>query len=270
MKSTLVRDVAGGVTTPSPPPGAAAVCARSQVPRLVSLGDLSVSFGPVQALAGVTLEVWPGESVALIGGNGSGKSTLLRVIHGLLAPSGGGVSTPPRRAQAMLFQRPWMLRTTARRNIAMGLWLRGVPWADAWTRALAALERVQLAHLAERGARGLSGGQQQQLALARAWAQRPSLLLLDEPTANLDPAAKHKVEVLMHEFARAPGLPDAAPLTMIFASHNLGQVKRLARRVVYLEQGRVLADLPVEQFFDRQVLRAVSPQADLFLKGELL
>ena len=124
--------------------------------------------------------------------------------------------------------------------------------------------------LDERSARGLSGGQQQRLALARAWAQRPQLLLLDEPTASLDPHAKHEVEALMQEFTGSPAETGAAPLAMVFASHNLGQVKRLARRVVYLEQGRVLADLPVQDFFNRDVLRAVSREADLFLKGELL
>jgi tungstate transport system ATP-binding protein len=243
---------------------------RASAPPLIALRDVGVRFGAVQALQRVSLDITAGDSVALIGGNGCGKSTLLRVLLGLLGPTEGQVQAPPRVAQAMLFQRPWMLRTTVARNIAIGLWLRGVRWADAMARALQALERVQLAHLAERSARGLSGGQQQRLALARAWAQRPQLLLLDEPTASLDPHAKHEVEALMHEFAHAPVAAGEPPLTMLFASHNLGQVKRLARRVVYLEQGRVLADLPVTDFFNRDLLRSVSPQADLFLKGELL
>ena len=237
---------------------------------LIVLCDVSVRFGTVQALQGVTLRIAAGESVALIGGNGCGKSTLLRVVHGLVAPSAGQLQVPPRAAQAMLFQRPWMLRTSVQNNIAVGLRLRGTPRAEARVCALQALERVQLAALAGRNARGLSGGQQQRLALARAWAQRPQLLLLDEPTASLDPHAKHEVEALMHEFTHAPPAAGQPPLSMLFASHNLGQVKRLARRVVYLEQGRVLADLPVDDFFNRDVLRAVSPPADLFLKGELL
>ena len=236
---------------------------------LVALQDVGVYFGAVRALQGVTLAIAAGESVALIGGNGCGKSTLLRLVHGLIGPSTGTLQAPPRPTQAMLFQRPWMLRTSVRNNIAIGLWLRGQPWREARLRARSALERVQMEHLAERSARNLSGGQQQRLALARAWAQQPQLLLLDEPTASLDPHAKHEVEALLQEFIRPPD--DGAPApTMGFASHNLGQVKRLARRVVYLERGRVLADLPVELFFNRDVLRAVSPEADLFLKGELL
>ncbi len=123
------------------------------------------------------------------------------------------------------------------------------------------------ADLADRNARALSGGQQQRVALARAWVRRPDLWLLDEPTASLDPHAKREVESLMAAFA-AGGVAER-PATMVFASHNLGQVKRLASRVVYLERGQILADLPVEDFFDAQRLRTVSAAADLFVKGEL-
>jgi tungstate transport system ATP-binding protein len=130
------------------------------------------------------------------------------------------------------------------------------------------LDRVGLAALAQRQARRLSGGQQQRLALARAWAQRPEVLLLDEPTASLDPHAKREVEGLMAEFASNAGT-GAAPMTLVFASHNLGQVKRLASRVIYLEQGRALADLPVHEFFDDARLQQVSHAAHLFVKGEL-
>ena len=251
-----------------PPAGAARAPAADLAPA-IRLRGVGVRFGHVQALADVDLDIRAGESVALVGGNGCGKSTLLRLLHGLLAPASGQLQAPPRLAQAMLFQRPWMLRTSVRHNIAIGLWLRGVPWREAGARALAALERVQLAPLAERNARRLSGGQQQRVALARAWAQRPQLLLLDEPTASLDPHAKHEVEALMQEFAAARPADGSQPLTMVFASHNLGQVKRLARRVLYLEQGRLLVDLPVQDFFNAERLRSVSPQADLFLKGEL-
>ena len=128
-------------------------------------------------------------------------------------------------------------------------------------------QRVGLADLAQRSARTLSGGQQQRLALARAWALQPDVLLLDEPTASLDPHAKREVEALMAEFAAGD---DGRPMTLVFASHNLGQVKRLADRVIYLEGGRVLADLPVDEFFDGVLLQAAYPAAHLFVKGELL
>jgi tungstate transport system ATP-binding protein len=165
----------------------------------------------------------------------------------------------------MLFQRPHLLRMTVQSNIALGLWLRGVSWVDAKVLALSALLRVGLTELAQRNARQLSGGQQQRVALARAWALTPQVLLLDEPTASLDPHAKREVEALIDEFANS-----AAGMTLVFASHNLGQVKRLASRVIYLEHGRVLADLPVTEFFDADLLQQRYPAAHLFVKGELV
>lgn len=229
---------------------------------LLNLQSVDLRFGAVTALAGIDLRIDAGERVALIGANGSGKSTLLRVLHGLLRPSSGHFTCDSDATQAMVFQRPWMLRTSARHNIAMALWLRGTPWSQARDQALRALERVDLAALAPRNARALSGGQQQRLALARAWSLSPRVLFLDEPTSSLDPHAKREVESLMEDFANEG-------TTLVFASHNLGQVKRLASRVVYLEKGRILADLPVDRFFDRSLLPTVSREADLFVKGEL-
>jgi tungstate transport system ATP-binding protein len=216
------------------------------------------------ALAAVTMALHARERVALVGANGSGKSTLLRLLHGLLTPSQGERECAPALRQAMLFQRPHMLRTTVQRSVALGLWLQGATWGQAQEQALAALRAVGLQGLVGRGAHTLSLGQQQQVALARAWALRPQLLILDEPTASLDPHAKGEVEALMQQFADS-----RADSTVVFASHNLGQVKRLAQRVIYLERGRLLADLPVHQFFDASVLQVQCPAAHLFVKGEL-
>ena len=229
---------------------------------LLQLRGVDVRFGGVTALSGIDLRVAAGERVALIGANGSGKSTLLRVLHGLIDPSRGSVLRDSSARQAMLFQRPYMLRTSALRNVALGLWIRGTPWRQARERALLALGRVGLGEVALRNARTLSGGQQQRLALARAWSLEPEMLLLDEPTSSLDPHAKREVEQLLAEFAQAG-------MTLVMASHNLGQVKRLATRVVYLEHGRVLADLPVHEFFNGPRLGEMSREADLFVKGEL-
>jgi tungstate transport system ATP-binding protein len=229
---------------------------------LVQVHAIDVDFGRVRALSSVDLRIARGERVAVIGGNGSGKSTLLRLLHGLVQPTRGSVLRDGRAKQAMLFQRPYLLRTTALNNVALALWIRGgVSWREARERAMLALGRVGLAAQTSRSARALSGGQQQRLALARAWSLNPDVLFLDEPTSNLDPHGKREVEALMDEFAQGG-------MTLVFASHNLGQVKRLASRVVYLEQGRVLADLPVRSFFDREVLGRTSRDAELFLKGE--
>ncbi|MEO7953547.1 MAG: phosphate ABC transporter ATP-binding protein [Polaromonas sp.] len=225
---------------------------------LFDLHSVSVSFGRVEALKACTLRVYAGERLALVGSNGSGKSTLLRTLHGLLQPASGSFQHDARARQAMLFQRPYMLRASVLNNVALGLWLNALPWQQARAQALEALERVGLAGLAGRNAKALSGGQQQRVALARAWALKAQILLLDEPTSSLDPSAKREVEHLMAEFADAG-------MTLIFSSHNLGQVKRLASRVIYLEQGRLLADLPTRVFFDGPLPLA----AENFLKGEL-
>ncbi|PUE48147.1 phosphate ABC transporter ATP-binding protein [Limnohabitans sp. 2KL-1] len=235
---------------------------------VVQLHDVSVRLGPVEALKRVNLVIQPGERVALVGSNGSGKSTLLRTVHGLLHPAQGHVERHPVLRQAMLFQRPHLLRMSALHNVALGLWLdrtQGLGWAQAKALAITALQRVGLSAVAHQGGRQLSGGQQQRLAMARAWGRQPDVLLLDEPTASLDPHAKREVEALMADFAN--GLDRA--LTLIWASHNLGQVKRLATRVVYLEGGRVLADLPVADFFDAAKLSDHSPAAHAFVQGEL-
>jgi tungstate transport system ATP-binding protein len=230
---------------------------------LVKLHGVEVRYGHVTALTGIDVRISTSERVAIIGGNGSGKSTLLRVLHGLAKPDAGSVLRDSRSREAMVFQRPYLLRTSALNNVALALWVRGGwSWREARERALLALGRVGLSAQALRSARALSGGQQQRLALARAWGTKPDVLFLDEPTSNLDPHGKREVESLMAEFADGG-------MTLVFASHNLGQVKRLATRVIYLERGRVLADLPVKSFFDHDVLGRASPDAELFVRGEL-
>ncbi|HEY3047754.1 MAG TPA: phosphate ABC transporter ATP-binding protein [Polaromonas sp.] len=227
--------------------------------QLFNLHSVSVRFGKVSALTACTLRIQAGERLALVGSNGSGKSTMLRTLHGLIRPVSGSFQQDGQARQAMLFQRPYMLRASVLNNVALGLWLGGLPWKQAREQALPALERVGLADLARRNAKALSGGQQQRVALARAWACKPQVLLLDEPTASLDPTAKREVERLMAEFSEAG-------MTLIFSSHNLGQVKRLASRVIYLEQGQLVVDLPTEAFFNGPLPAA----AAAFLKGELV
>ena len=235
---------------------------------LISLQHASLKLGHVQALSDVSLTVQAGEHVALIGANGSGKSTLLRVLNGLHPVSEGRLQLATCR-QAMLFQRPHMLRSSSWNNVALGLWLDrglGLGWHEAKARALEALSVVGLSGVKLQNAATLSGGQQQRLALARAWAKKPELLFLDEPTASLDPPAKREIEALVQQMIAPDDKP--TPMTLIFASHNLGQVKRWASRVIYIEQGRILADLPTADFFNPECLKKHSHQAFLFLQGE--
>jgi tungstate transport system ATP-binding protein len=238
---------------------------------LFDLQKATVRYGHVDALKDIDLQILQGQRLALIGANGSGKSTLLRVLNGLVAKELSGQRAVNKTVhQAMLFQRPHMLRMTVQNNVALGLWLKGTSWALSKKRALDALDRVGLLAEAARAAKALSMGQQQRVAFARALAQQPNVLLLDEPTASMDPHAKREVETLMKEFANQEKetVLSERPMTLIFASHNLGQVKRLATHVAYLEHGKLLVHLPVDDFFDAEKLRTISPEADAFLKGE--
>ena len=227
---------------------------------LIELQSATVRFGALTALKDVNFALKRGDRVALVGANGSGKSTLLRAMHGLVPLADGQRVLAPTQAPrvAMVFQRPFMLRLSVLANVELGLMLRRMPKAQRRERAMRALERVGLASEAGRIGRVLSAGQQQRVALARAWALQPDVLLLDEPTASLDPTAKREVEALIVEFA-------AQGITVMMSSHNLGQVRRLADRVLYLEHGRVLADVSTDHFFSGPL----PEEATLFLKGEL-
>ncbi len=246
---------------------------------LLSLDAASVRFGALNALDGVSLRLHRGERLAIVGSNGSGKTTLLRLLHGLLGCDAGqrrwhAPSHPHQQprppaadaqtaAPAMVFQRPFLLGLSVRNNLRIAAWLQGLPRAQRTANCEHALQRFGLAALAGRRATALSGGQQQRLALARAWLTRPALLLLDEPTAHLDPHGKQEVEALIASFA-SEGDNDSKT-TLCFSTHNLGQAKRLATRVVYLEAGRLIVDLPVARFFHD----ALPEPAARFLKGEL-
>ena len=219
---------------------------------ILPLALAQVSFRDI--IKPLSLEIAAGPSTVILGANGAGKSVLMRLMHGLLAPTSGIVSWSGAGRHAMVFQRPVMLRRSALANVAYALELAG---QDAGS-AMAALEEVGLAHLAHRPARVLSGGEQQRLALARAWALHPEVLFLDEPTASLDPSATREVETVIRAF-------DAAGTKIVMATHNLGQARRLGDEVIYLHQGRVLERAPVEAFF----AQPATPEAAAFIKGEL-
>lgn len=228
---------------------------RDHSTPLVHIDFASVRIGRVQALRDVSLQIHKGQAVALVGSNGSGKSTLLRLAHGLLQPSSGLVRLDGAARQAFVFQRPFVLRSSVLANVALAVWLSGQSWAHAKARAQDALREVDMHLLATRQARTLSGGQLQRLAFARALATQPEVLFLDEPTASLAPQAKRDVEALMAQCT-------ARGMTLVFASHNLGQVKRLTSRVVALEAGSVVADQPTAEFFSRGAAQALADVAD--------
>jgi tungstate transport system ATP-binding protein len=228
------------------------------------LGDVAFMAGGRPVVDRVSLVLDAGPRTIILGPNGAGKSVLMRLCHGLLAPTSGriewAVAERPgeRRRQAMVFQRPVMLRRSAIANVEYALGLAGVDGAERRRQAQAALESVGLAHLAERSARVLSGGEQQRLALARAWALRPEVLFLDEPTASLDPSASAEVERIIQAI-------HAAGTKIVMCTHNLGQARRLGDEILFLHQGRLAERAPVDRFFNQPA----SAEAQAFIKGEL-
>lgn len=207
----------------------------------LELENLGLTENGVRILECVCAKVGAGRT-AILGPNGAGKSTLLRLMHGLLKSTAGGILWPQPLTQAMVFQRPVMLRATVLANIEYGLKLHGMAaWARR-DRAQTALERVGLSGLAGRQARRLSGGEQQRVALARAWTLEPQVLFLDEPIASLDPASSREVERIIGEIA-------ATGTKIVMTTHNLGQAKRFAEEVIYLEGGRLVEQTPAEEFF---------------------
>lgn len=198
-----------------------------------------------------------GGITAIIGPNGAGKTLTLRLCQGLITPSTGRVvwahNAPTRRA--MVFQHPVMLRRSVRANIEHTVRAIG---GDT-KRIDAALSRFALTTLANRPARLLSGGEQQRLAIARAWAQAPELLLLDEPSSQLDPGQTRDIEMLIQQLA-------ADGITILMTTHDLGQARRLAKRILFFNRGRLIEDNTATSFFTAPATQ----EAQTFLTGELL
>ena len=229
-----------------------------RAPFVLEARDVSVVLGGVRALDGLSLTLEPGLRTVVLGPNGAGKSVLLRTLHGLIAPTTGTVSWHRPVRQAMVFQRPVMLRRSALANVRYALAVSGMPEPERTKLASSALARVGLADIAYRPARVLSGGEQQRLALARAWALRPGILFLDEPTASLDPGATAEIERVISSIA-------AEGTRIVMTTHNLGQARRLADEIVFIHAGRVSERTAADRFFDQPA----SDEARLFLQGEL-
>ncbi len=228
------------------------------------LDNVSFMAGGRAIIDGVSCELAAGPRTVILGPNGSGKSVLMRLCHGLLKPTSGRViwrgsrEEHRPRAQAMVFQRPVMLRRSAIGNVTYGLKLARVAKTQRDRRAREVLDAVGLSAVAHRPARVLSGGEQQKLALARAWALAPEVLFLDEPTANLDPGATREVERIVDEIHKSG-------TKIVMTTHNLGQARRLADDVLLMIAGRVADRAPVERFF----AQPSTAEAAAFIKGEL-
>jgi tungstate transport system ATP-binding protein len=230
----------------------------------IVLEDVSFSAGGVTILDRISLALVAGSPTVLIGPNGAGKTTLLRLIMGLIAPTRGRVSWGGREQagsthRAIVFQRPTMLRRSAAGNIRYALAAAGVPRARRAAHALELGALVGLTGLDRRPARRLSGGEQQRLALARALAKEPQILLLDEPTASLDPAATKAIEDVIRKVA-------ASGIKVVMSTHDLGEAKRLAGEILLVHRGRVIESGPADAFFSAPK----TEEARRFTAGELL
>jgi tungstate transport system ATP-binding protein len=249
---------------PQNPPAAIARSSEGLLP--LQLRGLCLEIGGRRLINDVDLQLENTSLSVIMGANGAGKSLLLRLMHGLISPTKGvilwaGAPTNERvrLRQAMVFQKPVLLRRTAVGNIAHALALRGVARSERGPRAHRALVLGGLEHHAFTSARVLSGGEQQRLCLARALSLEPDVLFLDEPTTNLDPASTLTIErqlIQAHERG----------IKVIMVTHDLGQARRLAQEVIFLHQGRVLEHQPASDFFRRPDTHA----GRAFIAGELV
>jgi len=217
------------------------------------------------------LDIRCGEVFAVVGPSGAGKSTLLRLLNFLEPPTSGRVQfldvefsanrpIPLKycRRVTTVFQRPVLLNRSVRANVGYGLRLRG--FRDSDGKIQKALEQVGLQGLARQRARTLSGGEAQRVALARAIVLQPDVLLLDEPTANLDPYNVGLIEEIVTNLNRERGT------TLVLVTHNVFQAKRLAHRVALLLDDQIVEVAGVEAFFESPQ----DPRTAAFVRGEMV
>ena len=238
---------------------------------LYSLQKVTKAYNGRTVLDIDELQIQPGEVLGLVGPSGAGKSTLLRLLNFLERPTSGrltfhdqtlqnGTEMPleMRRRVTTVFQRPMLLNRTVWENVAFGLQLRGQ--RDTRELIQATLEQVGLAELAGQRARTLSGGEAQRVVLARAMVLKPEVLLLDEPTANLDPYNVGQIEEIARQLNQQQGV------TLVLVTHNVFQAHRLATRVGFMLEGRLVETAATEQFFTHPA----DPRTSAFVRGEMV
>jgi tungstate transport system ATP-binding protein len=238
---------------------------------LYGLRGVVKEYGARRVLAVDALEIHRGEIFAVVGPSGAGKSTLLRLLNFIETPTAGtiafagrtfrpgdAVPLDLRRRVTTVFQRPVLLQRSVEANVAYGLRLRGQ--RDSKETLHATLEEVGLAGLAHLPARTLSGGEAQRVALARAIVLQPDALLLDEPTANLDPYNVGQIEQTIVRLNRAHGTG------MVLVTHNVFQAQRIAHRVAFMLDGQIVEVADTEAFFHRPA----DPRTAAFLRGDMV
>ena len=233
--------------------------------------ELTKSYNNRQVLRISYLDILPGEVFALVGPSGAGKSTLLRLLNFLEEPtsgslaflgkhfqSGGEMSLELRRRVTTVFQRPMLLNRSVWDNVSFGLRLRGKRNGKQVIRET--LEQVGLEDLAGQRARTLSGGEAQRVALARAMVLQPDVLLLDEPTANLDPYNVGLIEQIVRDLNRYK------KTTIVLVTHNIFQAKRLADRIGFVLGGEMIEVAEASMFFEN----AQDARTAAFVRGDMI
>lgn len=232
----------------------------------LKLVDIQKNYGAVKALHSVSMEMQGGKIIALLGVNGAGKTTLMRIMAGLEKPDTGKLlfnnqnidAKALRKVSTLVFQKSVMFSTNAYDNLAYGLRIRRVPKQKIARKITEALQAVGLSGFEKRRAKKTSGGEQQRIALARAFLLEPPVLLLDEPTANLDPNSATIIE-------KAIIGKKSAQRIIVMATHNLSQARRIADEIVHIYNGEIVEVAPPESFFE-------NPTCEIsrkFVSGEL-
>ena len=231
----------------------------------LNIHELRYKIGELDLLGPINLSLEARYKTFVIGPNGAGKSLLLKLCHGLLKPTSGTVNWKgcdplnTDQHQSFVFQHPIMLRRSALENVAYPLKIRGLGPEARMSRANEVLQLTNIAHLADRPAQKLSGGEMQKLSLARSWATRPEVLFLDEPTANLDPKSTYDMENLINQIHQTG-------TKIVMTTHDMAQVRRLADEVYFLHNGKLIENGEVNNVLNSPQ----NPTTAAFLKGELL
>ncbi len=226
--------------------------------HIVETRDLIYTYPDgTEALKGVTFRIAHGEAVALVGSNGAGKSTLLLHLNGYLTPTHGEVwigdtrvtretAALARRAVGLVFQDPddQLFMPTVAEDVAFGPLNAGLPPEQVEQRVARALERVGMTHVRERPPYNLSAGEKRAVAIATVLSMSPDILVMDEPSANLDPRARRRLIELLHSFDH----------TRIIATHDLEMVVEVCSRVIVLDSGKVVADGPTRELLNDEAL----------------
>jgi tungstate transport system ATP-binding protein len=231
----------------------------------IETADITKEYDGVRALDRMSIGARLGQVTAIVGVNGSGKTTLLKILAGLDTPTAGRVSIDGNEASptqlrthcTMVFQRSVMFGASVYNNVAYGLKIKDLPGREISPRVESALALVNLDGFDRRHARKLSSGEQQRVAMARALALERDVLLVDEPTANLDPANAMIVERAIKESARSRAV--------LLSTHNLPQARRLSQHVIHLYRGRVVEEGEPSRFFTDPS----DERTKLFIEGEL-